>query len=240
MHAPSGIPEIPTTPPTLITVAHVTDIEVVGDNAKRVNSNAMKKTAILRIAALILFFVGVGVAMLIASSAIASEIIHVVNPETAPGDAIPAPFLAPPRGENYVRVQNLKKIPAPKGQPLARLNESATFQADTIEVFIPSAQAKNYDREIAFTILSSVRYSGNGHKLVISVAKPSAAVADVNIGLGNKQLQLANGTTAWANQGMPVETPNQIVFLRKGLIITVASDLSLKELKQLATEITFQ
>lgn len=90
---------------------------------------------------------------------------------------------------------------------------------------------------VGFEILTSVRYSGNGHELIITTARPSEAAAKQALILGDRAVQLGDGSEAWiSNDRRPFpDTPNEVVLVRDGLIITIASDLSLDELTGLAT-----
>jgi hypothetical protein len=173
----------------------------------------------------------------------ASSIINVYNPETPPGEGelpIVAPRLIPPDDVvDYEMWPSGEKIVAPDDRPIAQIvNVSSKFAqtVQTVSVTLPDIQTTRADK-IGYSILSSVRYEGNGHIILVTTARPSPAAAQAETVFGSQTLQLTDGSAAWAVTGLLDEPPNQIVFVRDNLIITVASDLSIDDLQALAKHV---
>jgi hypothetical protein len=80
------------------------------------------------------------------------------------------------------------------------------------------------------------RYTINGHVVLLTTLYADADGAS----LGTRQLQLADGTTAWATPAAGPFAPNQIAFARDGLLITLSGDLPLDDLAALATRVTLR
>jgi len=164
------------------------------------------------------------------------------NPGTVPtaSDPIPTPAilavppLVPPSTEAYTPYAAGSPIAAADSRPVAQLAPGAVG-AQPAATFFPILRPPV--SEISYTILASVQYTVNGHLVFVTTARPSPAAAQRQLGLGNEKVQLADGTTAWVATGIPSGQPNQVVTMRNGLIITVASDLPIDTLKDLAAHV---
>lgn len=168
------------------------------------------------------------------AAAAASGLINVRNPETVgetPG--LVPPLLAPPGQEDYIKQRSDVVIAAPDGRHIAQFANPPADLAQSIAVNLPDTQPVEAN-EVAYTILSSVRYEGHGHTVLVTTARPSPAAAQQPTVFGNQTFRLADGSTAWGMTGMPGEVPNRLVWVRGNLIITVASDLPLDDVKALA------
>lgn len=101
---------------------------------------------------------------------------------------------------------------------------------------------------IAYEFISSTRYRGNGHTIFVTTARMSPAAAKLKYSFG-KPDKLADATEVGitvACESLPSDsleddscvegspTPNRVVFMRGNLIITVASDLPIEQVKALA------
>jgi len=165
---------------------------------------------------------------------------NVIDPEAAakPGALVPpAPVLIPPDIEHYSPQRSGTTITGPDKRPVAQLAKPPADLAASLEAFLPLIQPLNPGIS-AHTILASVRYTGSGHILIVTTSRRSAASAQQAELLGTQTIFLTNGTKAWATAGLPFKTPNEVVFLHGDLIITIAGDLSVDKLQQLAGDIT--
>ncbi len=155
------------------------------------------------------------------TAAFASGFLNVLNPETAKGPAIVPPLLAPPGQAGYANQPAGEGIIAPDHRPVAQLLAPPADLAQSLAVNFPDGPSEASSATISYSILASVRYGGNGHTLLVTTARPSRAAVQQPTVLGNQTIKLPDGTTAWVTEGIPGDTPNQVVFLRDDLIITV-------------------
>ena len=84
--------------------------------------------------------------------------------------------------------------------------------------------------QIAYSIIASVRYRGSGKTVFVTTSKASPKVAMQQTSLGNKTMQLDNGTLAWQTVGILGAVSNQIVFTKGDLIVTIAGNVAPDEL----------
>jgi hypothetical protein len=78
------------------------------------------------------------------------------------------------------------------------------------------------------------RYTINGHTVLVTTLYADADGSS----LGSRVIRLADGTEAWATPAVGSSSPNQIAFVRDGLLVTLTGDLSLDDLATLATRVT--
>lgn len=174
----------------------------------------------------------------VATAAVGSGFINIVNPENpAIIPAIVPPQLAPPGQTGYTNQPAKAVITAPDKRPVAQFAAPPVDLAQGLAVNFPHSRPEQDSTIVAFAILASVRYTGNGQTVLVTTARPSSAAAQQPISLGNQTIKLDDGSTAWAMTGIPTDTPNQVVFLRNDLIITVASDLPINVLRDLAGQV---
>lgn len=167
----------------------------------------------------------------------ASGFISVINPETVAGPAIVPPLLAPPDQAGYSDQKTGTVITAPDRRPIAQLGVPPAEFSQAISVNLPKSQDSPSASTVSYTVLASVRYRGNGHTVLVTTANASPAAAQQPTIFGNQTIKLHDGSTAWVSTNIPGDTPNQLVYLRGDLIITIASDLSVNMLKDLAAQI---
>lgn len=178
-----------------------------------------------------------------ASTVGAASRINAINPETGRGSQPvyhqAAPRLAPPGSAGYVPQQAGKPVAAPDGRPVAQL-DVVPANLQNVTVSLPTPLTPPPAAHVAYQILASVRYEGAAHSVLVTTTRPTAAAAQQPTVFGSYTTQLANGTTAWARLNMPHREPNQVVFLHNDLIITVASDLSINDIKALAAQVVIR
>lgn len=152
-------------------------------------------------------------------------------PQLLPG----VPLLLP-NDVGYVNQSPGSQVTAPTGRALAQLR--------LIPPSLTQAELTNFPRqstfgpmEVGYQILSSVRYEGIGSTVYVTLAQPTPAATQRGFGLGNESFQLPDGSTAWVIAGMPTPQPNQVRWLKNGLIITVAGNVSVDQLKSLAADV---
>ena len=166
----------------------------------------------------------------------ASVLFNISNPESAKLPAIVPPLLAPPGQTDYLQ-QDAARIIAPDNRPIAQFAKPPADLSQSIAVNLPDVQPAQ-SGVVSYAILASIQYRGNGHTTLVTTARPSPAAAKQAMALGNQTIQLADGSTAWATTGMFGDAPNQVVFVRSDLIITIAGDLPIDTLKDLARLVT--
>jgi hypothetical protein len=162
--------------------------------------------------------------------------------------------MAPPVG-TYSPIVQGQKISGLDGDLAAQLTSPPAELAQQISVWSPPSPPPNAEPDppdaIAFEFVSSVRYQGSGGTVVITTLRPNANAANVKI-LSRKEDKLGNGKAvnivedckklakgaepeSCASPDSP--TPNQVIFIQQGLIVSVESSLSIPEVKKLAAQI---
>ncbi len=191
-----------------------------------------RKLVILLVVVLALF--------VFASVGLADGFMNVINPAAARVPAVVPPQLAPPKdAATYVNQPVGTVITAPDKRPVAQLAAPPADIGQEMAVYFPATAATTDPATVSFQILASVRYRGDGHTVLVTTARPSGAAAQTPVALGNP-IKLADSSTAWSMTGVPSDTPNQVVFLRDDLIITVAGDLPIRSLQELAAQIVIK
>ncbi|NJM66389.1 MAG: hypothetical protein HC851_12395 [Acaryochloris sp. RU_4_1] len=138
------------------------------------------------------------------------------------------------------------------GDPAAQLTNPPPELAQQISVWSPPADSEPISPDaIAFEFVSSVRYQGSGGVVVITTLRPNENAANVKI-LSRKEDKLSNGKSINVvedckklSKGAEPEscavpdnsTPNEVLFIQEGLVISVEGSLSIPEVKKLAAEI---
>jgi len=204
--------------------------------------NTQFRNIALRRVTLITSVLGLGVVvgfLILGAVARAGGFIWVLNPEGEDArEGLVPPFLSPPDSEVYRPVQPFDgAITSPGGHPVAQLNTPPVELAKTISVWFPDYVQQPVDGEVAFTILASIKYTGDNHVVLITTSRPSLAVSSQPVVLGTQEVKLSNGTTAWASVSANSMFPNRVLFVQDDLIISIASDLSMNEVLNLAVEI---
>lgn len=173
--------------------------------------------------------------------AAANGAINVRNPENAErgkSHVVPPPLFPPPAESTYTPHPADQPIVSPTGNSVAQFKEMpAGLQAVAVHFPTPSSLPAE---DLYFTILASIRYTGDGRIVMVSTARPSPAAAQQPMLLGNSTINLADGSTAWVNENMPRETPTSVVTVKNDLIITVAGNLSTDELTNLAGQVVIR
>ncbi|MGI0016969.1 MAG: hypothetical protein ACREBU_26400, partial [Nitrososphaera sp.] len=181
------------------------------------------------------------VGIVIGGIAQASGLINALNPEAVKPNvpAVVPPLLAPPSGEGYKPQAVMNKITASDGRPVAQLDSPPANLAQAISVNLPDRPGNRAiaDSDVYYEVLSSIKYEGNGHVLLVTTARPSPAAAQQLTAFGDQTIQLTNGKTAWITMNLPGDVPNRVVFVEDDLIITVVSDLPIQEVQVLATQV---
>jgi len=166
---------------------------------------------------------------------------YLQNPETAEQPVHAMPLLISPNFELYTDLQSESALQDFSiDAPLAYLPSisSDLGSIESTSVFFPEPRDWwNSDEVIGFAVLSNVRYVGSGHVVVVSVSKPTPAALRENFVAGDETVNLAGDVQGWLTSGRPDGLTNAVVFLKDDLIITVASDLSSKEIVSLAGKV---
>lgn len=185
-------------------------------------------------------FVAAAILLTFGAGVTASGFVNIVNPEQANVPVMVPPLLAPPGASNYINQQTNAAVFAPDGRPVAQLNATPVELAQAIAVDFPEDRPERNTTTISYAILASLRYTGGGHTVLVTTARPSPAAAKRPTALGNETIQLNDGSAAWATTGIPGDMPNQVVFVQGDLIITVAGDLPIGTLKDLAAKVVIK
>ncbi len=176
------------------------------------------------------------IALALVTGAIATGVLNSVNPEQVQVPAIVPPLLAPPGETGYIQ-QTGPVITAPDGRPVAQFGETPTEFVQAVSVNLPQSHAPEDASTVSYAILSSVRYTGGGHTILVTTARPSPAAAQRPTTLGQQTVKLKDGSVSWVTTGLPGAIPNQVVFTRGDLIVTVAGDLPIGTLQDLAAKV---
>ena len=148
------------------------------------------------------------------------------------------PLLIPPDDAGYEQrsLQKSELLSALDGRAVAQL---ADIPADLSgDVGLRLSEIKPVDADqIAYSIIASVRYRGSGKTVFVTTSKASPKAAMQQTSLGNKTMQLDDGTLAWQTVGIPGAVSNQIVFAKGDLIVTIAGNVAPDELSTLASKI---
>lgn len=158
-----------------------------------------------------------------------------------------------PSNEPYVVLKPGEKIIGRLGLPAAQLINPPPELAQKIAYWVQRGSgASPKPTEIAYEFNSSIRYRGNGHTIYVTTVRLTPAAAKLRRSLP-KTSKLDNGTIAGVTvpcNAIPDKTtregfscivgnnpaPNQLVFERGNLVITIASDLPIDQLKALASK----
>lgn len=163
--------------------------------------------------------------------------LPVVVPETYKGNldiSLPPPLLQTSDQGSFAVHAGPLPVRAPDRRPVAQLSKPpAALEGQVLALFSPLAPPAAAD-EIAYDMLATVDYQGSA-RLLITTSQPSEAAAKHPMLLGHKTLAFGAGRQAWQiTAEVNPDLPHQIVWTEGKLIITVASDLPLKELLELA------
>jgi hypothetical protein len=153
-----------------------------------------------------------------------------------PRPEAPPPLLAPP--DTVAGYEQLSSGAAPitskDNRPIAQFRQTPTEYAGPVKVYLSEFKAWDDEKVEAYAVLASVRYSGSGHTVLVTTAKPSPGAMRPEIVLGDQMITMAGGKEAWLSTDMGGEFPNRILFRQDGLLVTVASDLPSAKLQELA------
>lgn len=174
----------------------------------------------------------------------ASGIMRPINPSD-PSDAvqpgnvlIAAPITLPPSIVTY-KESPRGVIEVPGDRSVAMLGDVSAKFAESVSVFYSDLNLGSADlsNEIVLTILSSIKYTSTRGDILVTTTKPSVAAAAKSLYLGEREIKLANGMTAWVTAYTHGEFPNRVLFIDSDLIITVASNLSIGDVQNYAAEV---
>lgn len=185
----------------------------------------------------------VGALLFLGATAAASSFINVQNPEASRQNTplLVPPMLAPPGTDGYVEQSARERITAMDERPVAQLRDPAAAGVGaSLAVNFPDLQLTGDEDTIYYTVLASIRYSGEKHTVLVTTARPSADAAQIPTAFGSETIRLANGQSAWASEGSPGDLPNKVVLLQGDLIITIAGDLDLQNLSELAAQVVVE
>ena len=170
----------------------------------------------------------------------AAGVLNVINPEAAhQGPVQVPPRLAPPASVAYTPLSAGMTIVSPSGHPVAQLAPVPADLGQPVSVYLPQFIPMAADR-VSYEIVGSVRYVGSGHTVVVSTAMASPKAAQIPTLLGGSSTQLADGTPAWVDARPKDNVPDQLTFVRDGLIVTVAGDLPAEALRGLADHVVLK
>lgn len=189
-------------------------------------------SALVAIALLVLVIAVAGTA------ATASTLIRVHRPEGPKGNApIVAPVLPPDCAVPYLAADPATTAQE-TGRALAYLPQPPAELSDSIEVGLLPTSPPIPATTIAMRTHAVVRYQGGGHTLLIALDEPSATLATQHeIMLGDRTIQLADGRDAWISNQPNLRLGNMVAWVSDGYIVIAASDLPLKTITALASQV---
>jgi hypothetical protein len=124
-------------------------------------------------------------------------------------------------------------------KPIARLSKIESVQnmwvreADKPEFTDPEA--------ISFLVYYTIRYQLNDGTVYLSTSTPSPVALEKNLGFGGEVAHLDNGLEVWLDANIDSDvTPNTVSFIDDDLIITLAGDLSMERLQELAAQVVIE
>ncbi len=183
-----------------------------------------------------------GGVVIFSQTSLASEFIRAVNPsDTHDTAAIVPPALIPPSknpsGQNIQPAEG--GILAPDERPVAQISDPPKEIAGSTYVDFPDT-ANILEEDIGYVILANITYSGEKGTVAVSTSRPTLAASALPVALGDQEIKLSDGTTAWLTMQGSGDFPNRVVFVRDNLIITIAGNLSGEEILSLAEQITIK
>lgn len=161
-----------------------------------------------------------------------------------------------PTDEVYVVLKPDEKITGRLGLPAAQLISPPPELAQEIAYWVQRGNGEPLKpNDIAYEFNSSIRYRGNGHTIYVTTVRLTPAAAKLRRVLP-VTTKLDDGTVAGVTvpcDSIPDKTtpksfscivgdnpaPNQLVFERGNMVITIASDLPIDQLKGLASKVSF-
>jgi hypothetical protein len=183
-----------------------------------------------------------GGVLIFSQTSLASEFIRAVNPgdihDTA---AIVPPALIPPASNSSE--QNIQpadgEILAPDERPVAQIADPPKEIAGSTYVDFPDT-ANIVEEDVGYVILANITYSGEKGTVAVSTSRPTLAASALPVALGDQEIKLSDGTTAWLTMQGSGDLPNRVVFVRDNIIITIAGNLSVDEILSLAEQIAIK
>jgi hypothetical protein len=155
--------------------------------------------------------------------------------------AIVPPVLIPPVSSLSDQKLQLSggEILSPDGRPVAQLPNPPKEIAGSTYADFPDT-TNIVEENVGFVILATIRYSGEKGTIAISTSRPTLAASSLPVSLGDLEVKLNDGTTAWTTIQGAGDLPNRVVFVRNKLIITIAGNLPVDELLGYANQITIK
>ncbi len=150
-------------------------------------------------------------------------------------DCAPRPISSPINAPDGRPVAQLSRVPSTLSQSVA-----ATFPPCAVPRRAPSVPQAPESERISFRILTVVRYEGSEGTVFVSTVRPSPAALSQGLDLGNPAGTLPDGCPAWSIGVTGECAQNHVRWLKDGLIITVASDMSVDRLKALAADVVLK
>lgn len=145
----------------------------------------------------------------------------------------PPPLLAPPDSVFYSSIPS-GDIP---NRPIARLRQVPSDINPEAEIHLPEIRPWEDPNQEGYAVLSSLRYSGDGVSVVLTLAEPSPGAFQQLNRLGEEKVELPDQGIAWLSRDMGGDYPNRILFQQNNLIITVAGNLPPDRLIELAQQV---
>lgn len=193
-----------------------------------------------------LIFIVTGITLVFINETTASEPIIKPDYERLPPsddlqpDEIPpvilVPLLIAPTEESEYLEYPIDLPLESTAKPMARLSKIESVQnmwvreADKPEFTDPEA--------ISFLVYYTIRYQLHDGTVYLSTSSPSPAALEKTLGFGGEVAHLDNGLEVWLDANIDSDiTPNAVSFIDGDLIITLAGDLSMERLQDLAAQV---
>ncbi len=150
------------------------------------------------------------------------------------------PLMPPSEVVEYTMIPAGEKIAGRLGLPAAKLI-NVPPELNEVAVWTPSkTQSPPLKQDdVAYELISSVRYRGADKELVIATYRLSPEAAKLERFLGRAET-LADGTTAGVEIANKGKYPNRVVFERGKFIIAVGGNLPIEQIKQIAATAKLQ
>lgn len=208
----------------------------------------LKSTLLLGCACLTLF--GIGAVLIFTSETTASE--PIIKPDyerlppsddLQPGEIPPVILvplsIAPPEESDYLEHPVELPLESATTKPIARLSNTDSVQNMSIrEADIPEFTDPD---AVSFLVFYTIRYELNDGTVYLSTSTPSPAALEKNLGFGGEVAHLENGLEVWLDANIDSDvTPNAVSFIDDDLIITLAGNVSLERLQELAAQVVIE
>jgi hypothetical protein len=154
--------------------------------------------------------------------------------------------LAPPSEQTTytAQVDISQPVVAQDKRLIAQLENPVAAGVKNVLIYVPDKPGPDAEQAVQnpvyYTVLASVEYQFASQRMLVTTSQPSADAAQMSTAFGDEQVQLGDNVTAWTTTNSPGELSNRVVFVQGDTIVSLIGNMSIDELKVLATQIVVQ